>query len=56
MQPDPATTCQASWRSGDATGASARRGKPVTKMAPTCAHSIGAAGTASIGLEAPSEV
>jgi len=56
MQPDTVTTSQVSWRSGDATGAAARRGKPVAKMAPACAHSIGAACAASIGLEAPSEV
>jgi len=33
-----------------------RAGKPVAKMARTCVHSIGAAGAAPIGLEAPSEV
>ncbi len=56
MQSDTATTCQVSWRSSDAIGASARRAKPVAKMAPTCSHLIGAASAASIGLEAPSEV
>jgi hypothetical protein len=56
MQLVTATTRQAVWRSGDATGATMSRGLPVVGMAQKCARSIGAAGAAAIGLEAPSKV